>query len=292
MKAVARPARGMTLVIVLWIVAALSILVLGLVQSQRSELRLAGAARTQLLASAAGQGAIQIVVQQLLGGGKPVDRLTRVAVRYADRDIEVEVMPLTGLVDLNAAPEPLLAELFARAGGLDEGAARSLAAALVEYRQRRAVDGREGRLDAPEELLALPGARHDLFARIAPLVTTDSAGSGRVNALAAPADLLVVLARGNAELARRLADERDAGGVAIDTTRLEGAYIDATVSSRYRFTAHVPEPDGSRLAVLRDIDLRPAAEPGQAPWRILRSRSRRLVAAEGEALNAAAHVGG
>lgn len=278
MKPQQGPARGVTLIIVLWIVAALSILVLGLVQSQRTELRMAGAARAQLLSTAAGQAAIQLVVQRMSTRDAKVDRLTRLGMRYGEREVEVEVMPLTGLVDLNTAPEPLLVELFSKAGGVDEAAARELAGALLARRQQRLSDGRQVRLDAPEEVLSLPGAGHDLFARISPLVTTDSAGGGRVNALAAPADLLVVLARGNAEVARRIAEDRDAGVAAIDTTRLEGAFIDATVSNRYRFTAYVQEHDGSRTAVMRDIDLRPAAVPGHAPWQVLRARGWRVVA--------------
>ena len=279
MRTLARGARGVTLVIVLWIVAALTILVTGLVQAQRSELRLAGAARTQLLASAAGQAAVQLVAQQLAAATAPDPRLRRIVAEHGGRGIEVEVMPLNGLIDLNTAPGPLLEELFLRVGALDETAARNLTAALLARRQPAPPGGRDGRLEAPEELLALPGVDHDVFARIAPLVTTDAAGSGRVNALAAPAEVLVVLAGGNVELARRVADERDAGAVAADTTRLEAAYIDATVSSRYRLTAHVPEPDGSSMAVRVDIDLRPPAGPAQPPWRILRTRSQRLVGA-------------
>jgi general secretion pathway protein K len=285
-----RSTRGVTLVIVLWIVAALTILVAGLVQTQRSELRLAGAARLQLLAGAAGQGAIQLAVQNLLGSAKPPDRLTRQQVAYGGRDIVVEVMPLSGLVDLNTAPEALLAALFQQAGGQDEGAARALAAAAVERRQRPPAAGQPARFEMPEELLSLPGVDHDLFARLSPLVTTDSAGSGKVNAMAAPFEVLLVLARGNAELARRIADERDAGSAAIDTTRLEGAFIDATVSTRYRFTALVLEPDGSRLAVLREIDTR-FAPPGGPPWRTLRAGSRRIPAPQ-PVIVSALHVGG
>jgi general secretion pathway protein K len=279
MRPLRRGARGVTLVIVLWIVAALTILVTGLVQAQRSELRLAAAARAQLLSTAAGQAAMQIVAQQLAAATAPDARLRRALVEHAGRGIEVEVMPLNGLVDLNTAPGPLLEDLFLRAGGLDEGAARSLVAALLARRQPGPPGGRDGRFEAPEELLSLPGVDPDLFARLAPLVTTDAAGSGRVNALAAPAEVLVVLARGNVDLARRVADERDAGAVGADTTRLEATYTDATVSSRYRLTAHVPEPDGSRTAVRFDIDLRPPAAPGQPPWRVLRTRSQRLVGA-------------
>lgn len=270
----AHRARGVALIVVLWIVAALGVLVLGLVQAQRSELRLAGAARDQLLGAAVGQAAVQLAVQRQLNAGATADRLLRVPVTHGGLTVDVEVMPLSGLIDLNQAPETLLVALFVQAGGLDEAAARALSAALVARRQQKLPEGRDNRLEAPEELLALPGADYDLLARITSLVTTDSAGSGRVHPLAAPYGVLLVLARGSADIARRIAEDRDAGAATIDTTRLEGAYIDATVSSRYRFTAHVPATDGSRLVVERDIDLRPSRpdEAGQSPWLVLRAR--------------------
>ncbi|ODU10758.1 MAG: hypothetical protein ABS84_01940 [Rubrivivax sp. SCN 71-131] len=280
-----RAHRGVALIIVLWIVGALSVLVLGLVHAQRSELRLASAARELTRESAIGRAAIQLAAQlqraQRAQPSPPV-RLQRIAVSYGGRDVVVEVMPLTGLVDLNEAPLPLLAALFAQAGSLDEPAARALAAATLARREQRLPDGSDNRLQAVEELLSLPGVDYPLLARIAPLVTIDSAGSGRVNALAAPYEVLLVLARGRADIARRVADDRDAGHAGVDTTRLEAEYIDATVSSRYRFTAHVPADDGSRVLVQRDIDLRPAAPADravpleQAPWQTLRSRQWRV----------------
>lgn len=264
----AGPVRGVALVTVLWIVAALAVLVTGVVQAQRSELRLAGAGRASLTGEAAGQAAIHVVLQRMAGGAPRVDRLTRTAVDYDGRTIAVEVMPLTGLVDLNQASAPLLAALFRYAGGLDEPQARVLADALVE---RRAAAN--GLLDAPEELLALPGADYDLFARLAPFVTTGSRGSGRVHPLAAPVEVLLFLAGGNAAVAQRIADDRDAGVAAIDTTRLEASFIDATVSSRYRFTARVPMLDGATVLVQRDVDLvAPPASP--SPWLTLRASTR------------------
>lgn len=261
----------MALVAVLWIVAALSVLVTGVVQAQRAELRLAGAARASLLGDAAGQAAIYLVLQRLGGGAPHVDRLTRTVVRYGEQDLTVEVRPLTGLVDLNLAPAPLLAAFFARVGGADDGRASAIADALVA--RRSANGGASGLLSAPEELLSVPGVDYELFARIAGFVTTDSRGGGRINPLAAPIEVLSFLAPGNAALARRIADERDAGAVAIDTTRLEGAFIDATVSSRTRFTAHVPMPDGARVLVVRDIDTS-AAAGAAAPWQTLRASTR------------------
>lgn len=273
MKAASAPARGMTLVIVLWVVAALTILVAGLVRAQHGEMRLASAARSQLAAVAIGRAAIQRAAQEMAGATPPVARLVRRPAREAGVDLELEVMPLVGLIDLNSAPEPLLMALFQVGGGLAEEPARALTTALLQRRQA-AGPGRPARLDAPEELLALPGIDHDLFARIAPLLTTDSAGGGRVNPLAAPLPVLLVLANGDAALAQRIAGERDAGSVVIDTSRLESAYIDATVSSRYRITAQVPAPDGRRWAVALELDLHPG-DPGGPPWQTLRAASRR-----------------
>jgi general secretion pathway protein K len=264
----------MALVAVLWIVAALSVLVTGVVQAQRAELRMAGAARASLVGDAAGQAAIHLVLQRLGAGGQRIDRLTRTTVRYDGRDIAVEVMPLTGLVDLNRAAAPLLAAFLARTGAADESRARQIADAVVARRSAAGTPaGTSPLLAAPEELLSVPAVDYDLFARIADFVTTDSGGGGRVNPLAAPVEVLSFLALGDAALARRIADERDAGSVAIDTTRLEGTFIDATVSSRYRLTAHVPMADGARVLVLRDVDSL-AAPGGAAPWQTLRASTR------------------
>ncbi len=260
---------------VLWSTAALAVLVTGLVFAQRSELRLASAARGQVQAQAQGQAAVLLAVQQQVGVATPVDRLQRRAVHTADRVVEVTVMPLNGLIDLNTAPPSLLRDLLMVAGGLDEGVATALAAAIVERRQATA-GGRTRRLDAPEELLALPGFDLDLLARIADLVTTGAAGSGKVNPLCAPLEVLRVLARGNTVYAQRVAADRDAGAVTMDTTQFEAAHVDATVNNRYRFTAHVVQPDGRVVAVSRDIDARAAGEPGGPPWRVLRAATWRL----------------
>lgn len=264
-------ARGVALVAVLWIVAALSVLVIGVVQTQRDELRMASAARARLQAGAAGQAAIHLVVQGLLAAPNPPDRLVRLPVRYDDRDMVVEVLPLSGLVDINLAPAPLLARLFEVAGGRDAGQAGQLASAVIEARQARAA-GPLMRFMAPEELLSVPGVDYDLYARLALLVTADSRGGGRINPLAAPQDVLQLLARGDRAIADRIAKDRDTGLAAIDTTRLETAFIDAATSSRFRFSAQVALPDGSVAVIARDIDIS-AASDNDTPWRLLRAHA-------------------
>jgi general secretion pathway protein K len=263
--------RGVALVAVLWVVAALSILVTGLVQTQREEIRTASTARMRLQGDATGQGAIQLAVQALLARNQPQGRLARVRVPYDGVDVEVEVQPFSGLVDVNAAPAPLLAALFAVNGGVETAAAERLAAAVVALREAKPSEP-PPRFKAPEELLNVEGIHYDLYARLAHLVTTDSSGSGRINPLAASPDVLLLLAGGDRGIASRVAADRDADVPGLDTTRLQAAFIDSSVSSRLRFRALVPFPDGSRVVVVRDIDVSPVGE-GTSPWRTMRAHA-------------------
>jgi len=264
-----RGPRGAALVAVLWTVAALTVLVGGVVQAQRGELRMAQATRSQAAAAALGLAATHRVAQRMVGGALAVQRLIAVDQPVGPQTIAVEVMPLTGLIDLNAAPQELLALLFADAGVAD-------AAALA----RRLVDRRGGTAEAPpqpleteDELLQLQGLDHDVHARIAGFVTVGAGGAGRVNPLAAPVGVLRLLARGNDAVAARIAADRDSGLAAIDTTRLESAFMDTAVGSRFRCTARVTLGDGSTYAVSSDLDLTPGLG---APWRVLRTRVHRI----------------
>ena len=263
--------RGVALVAVLWVVAALSILVTGLVQTQRQEIRNAASARMRLQAEAVGQGAIALAVQRLMAQSQRPDRLSRTRTPYDGWDVLVEVQPLSGLVDINLAPEPLLAALFSVNGNIDSGAAQRLAAAVVALREAKPSEP-PPRFKAPEELLNVEGVGYDLYARLAHLVTTDSGGSGRINPLAASQEVLLLLAGGDQGLANQVAANRDADVAGMDTTRLQTAFTDNSASGRLRFRAEVPFPDGSRVAVVRDIDLSPVAE-GTAPWRTLRAHA-------------------
>ena len=264
--------RGVALIAVLWIVAALSIIVTGLVQAQRDEIRTVSTARQALEASALGNAAIQLVLQRLAASQEPVTRLSRIEVMYESRALTVEVMPLNGLIDPNRAPDGLLAALFSVAGGLDGARAAALAQAVAAA--RTAVAGARGpTFEAPEDLLQVPGIDYDLYARLARLLTTDAGGSGLVNAMAAPPEVLLVLAQGNAAEAARIAADRDALRPGIDTTRLNAAFLDASVSRRWRLQARVPMADGRVARVTRSVQLTPGPV-SPAPWRILQADQR------------------
>jgi general secretion pathway protein K len=261
------------LVAVLWIVAALSILVTGMVQAQRDEIRLVAAARQTVQGSALGNAAIQLVLQQIAGRVEPVSRMARIEVAYGGLAIPVQVIPLNGLIDLNRAPEQLLAAAFFIAGKVDPERAAVLAKTVIAARTAPAFSPARPRFESIEDLLQVPGVDFALYARLSSVITTDSTGGGRVNPMAAPESVLLVLSGGDAGRAARIAANRDSGGAGVDTTDLPAQFIDAAVSTRFRLVAQVPVPDGRRLLSSRMVEFRRVAPEG-VPWRIFQAEDR------------------
>lgn len=265
--------RGVALIAVLWIVAALSILVTGMVQAQRDEIRLVASARQTVEGSALGSAAVQLALQELVARDEPLRRLVRAEVRYAGQAIPVEVMPLNGLIDINQAQEPLLTALFTVAGGLEAAPAAALAKELIAARVPGPLLQRGPRFEAVEDLLQLPGVDFGLYARLSSLVTTDSLGRGRVNAMAAPEKVLLVLSGGDTGRAARIAANRDSGGTGVDTTDLPAQFLDSALTKRFRLVAQVSLPDGRRLLSTRFVETGRVASDG-VPWRIFHAEDR------------------
>ncbi len=268
-----RHAGGLALVAVLWIVAALTIMVMSMAQSVRQEVRAVSGARQAVVGEARGQAAIALVAQDLAARVDKPQRLFTLEANFRDVPMQVRVQPLNGLIDLNNAPAGLLTLLFQHAGDIDKSRATALALAAVAHRSALDARGRAIGFEAPEDLLRVPGFDYPLYARLAGLVTADLRGSGRVNALAAEADVLSVLADGNAARAASLMAERDAGRPGIDTTGLQADYLEGIAhTSRYLLQARVPLPGGAWLLVARTVDF--AATRSGVPWRILHSEHR------------------
>ena len=268
--------KGMALIAVLWLVAALSIMVMGLVHNLRGEARLAGQARQMAVAAGLGDAAIHIVLQEMMGRtlqGQKQQKLEVVPVTYGGQDIRVEILPISGLININGAGAPLLAQMFAVAG-LPQNAAQTLAQTIVDVRASRDAQGTARNFEAIEDLLQVPGIDYDLYAKIAPLLTADQMGGDRVNPLAAPESVLLVLAGGDAGKAASIGAQRSAGAVGIDTTGLMGEFIDSnSATQRFRLTARVPLADGAVAIVARSVNLTATVRDGM-PWHTYRFEQR------------------
>lgn len=238
--------RGMALVLVLWIVAAMAIFANSLGGVVRREAAIAGVARQTTEARAIGEAAIYQLLQRMALKPMDVREFTVVPVPVAGRIIEVAITPWSGLVNINDAPPALLSRLLSRAAGMDGGAADALAQAIV---QARLVSGGARPLrpawDAPEDLLQVPGMTYGILASIRDFIVPDSDGRGGVNPAASPESMRPWLEEGGVTLQQGIA------------------------SSRFSFIAKVPFDGAGDALVVRQVDLAGGGGPGSLPWVIL-----------------------
>lgn len=266
------PQSGMALIAVLWIVAALSVIVASMSRAARQEVRAVSSARQAVAGQALGLAAIQLVLQDMTSRSGRSQASTQVNTVFKDIEVRVKILPLTGLIDINNAPQALLAGLFVHAGGVQPRLAGDLAAAVAQARSARDARGRVIGFDATEDLLRVPGVDYTLYAKISALITADLTGSGRVSPAAAPPEVLAVLAAGNTSRAG-IAAQQGAGQPGVDITALNGEFIDSnTYTQRFQLQARVPLPDGSWLMVSRTVDL--SSGHNGLQWRVLHGDSR------------------
>ncbi len=270
MKTPGMAQRGVALIAVLWMVAAMGLIITGIVQAVRSEVRTAGLQRQTLVANALADAAILLALQNLQAQQKdPGNTLQVIPVQFEGLTSNVSVRPLNGLIDINNAPLPLLAEMYRHAGGLAPAAAQAMAQATVDTRQATGAKGTAQGFDAIEDLLRVPTMTYALYAKIIRLITADlKDGSGRVNALAAPLGVLQVLTGGDVSRAAILATQRNADPSVMDTSFLNPGLIEMTSSRSLRFQVQVALPGGDSLQkawnVYWDTDPRSGL-----PWRVL-----------------------
>ncbi|MDR0479687.1 MAG: general secretion pathway protein GspK [Burkholderiaceae bacterium] len=245
----------------LWIVAALSIMVLGLTQTVKQNIRVATMLRDQTAGQALGEAAIALALQQLTIQTSPMQGAGQIGVRYAGVDMAVTATPLNGWIPLNSAPAPMLAALLQTAGGLAPPQAQQMAQTLIDWRDGVpqtdiaspvSSGNQTRRFEAVEDLMLVPGMTYDLYARIAPLVTASNAGTSVVNAQAAPPDVAAALGGNTAFIAP----------------------TGAAQSNLFRLEAAVPLGTGKILHLTEDAALFGPGSGLLAPWHILRESSR------------------
>ncbi len=219
---------GVALAIVVWFIAGMSLLVAGIVAQARVDARMAQLHVARAKAVAAGDGAIQLMMVDLLtaqaeGGELPVGNY-----RLGDIEVRVSMVPSAGLVDLNSAPAEVLAALFGLVGGLGEEDARLLAQSVVE--SRGAGPGQGGaRFDAVEDLLRVPGASRALLDAVRDFIVAGGPGQGATDWALAPEALLQVLAKADPAQAEIARPRR--GGAAASYPRAASAQAAVTASA-------------------------------------------------------------
>jgi len=281
--------RGVALAVVIWFLAAMSILVAGIVYQARMDSRLTQLQVSQARAVAVADGAIQLALADMIRmerEGESVSRGTRAGVySLADARVTVGFTPVTGLVDLNMASEELLVALFAYGAGTGEKVAEELALNMIEWRSPAAAGGRtnpaqnpglselrHGRFQAVEDLMLVPGIGRDIFESIRDSVYVAQQGQAGVDWASAPASVLAILYGGDPDRARELIIERTVdSGPAVPPADLDMSYQQQQTSSLYRVDALV-QFDGESFLRRRWVDRRRQGGDG-LPWSFFRSEN-------------------
>jgi general secretion pathway protein K len=252
--------RGVALAIVVWFLAAMSLLVSGIVFQAKVDTRMAQLHIARAKAIAAGDGAIQLFLAELAAASNN-DRGARAALTreyvVGDRTVLVEVVPSAGLVNLQAASSKILAGLFHIRGQLDKGAAKTLADNVIKLRS-----GGSGiaRLSAIEDLLRVDGVNRTLFDRLRDLVAVGGGRGGRsVDWAFAPAPLLEV---------QKMVDP---GGIKEGARGGSAAQLGGSL----RLDAYVQ--DGGQTWLRRRWVKMGAGESGSLPWHFSRTEVPRVV---------------
>lgn len=207
-------ARGIALLIVLWMLALLSVIAGSLVFSSRTEILVADNITKLAKAEAAADAGVHKALYELLNS-PPTDPARwqgngqTHSLTLGDARLFITILDESAKIDINTPNEALLRNLFLSQGA-NESTAESLTDTILDWRDAdnfRRLHGAEkedyfaagrnygpanGNFESVEELRQVLGVTDDLYARLEPLITVFSGQSGINSAVASRGVLLAL----------------------------------------------------------------------------------------------------
>lgn len=273
MKACPGGQKGMALIAVLWLTAAMGLIIAGIVQEVRSEARSIGLQRDMLRGSTQADAALLLALQKIQADPtliKPA--IQAISVNFDGQPLLVDMTPLDGLIDINRAPIQLLTLMYQHAGQLDLQGAAALAQATIDSRLLKNGRGEAWEFESTEDLMRVSGMTYSTYAKIKNVVTTElPSGSGLVNPLAAPLATLELLLNGDQARASVFFAQRQASPNAPDTSFFNPELIQMEPSQSFNLQTNIILMNGDVLH--KHLNVQWTADPRSGlPWRILGSQ--------------------
>lgn len=282
-----RAERGVALAIVVWFIAGMSLLVAGIVSQAAVDTRLAQLHVARAKVSAAGDGAVQLMLAELVAGKLARSTLTSNPVtpyRVGEIEAVVSLVPTGGLIDLNAASPELLAALFSVAAGADESVAQRMADNVVNWRAA-AVQGSKkekasARFREVEDLLRVDGIGRTQLDAVRNYVVAGSTAQGGTDWLQASRPVLAVLEKMDpgkhaAYAQRKERKVQAAAGQPSQARGLRSGGDTAAAGAAYRADVVVRYAD--RTWLRRSWVTMEAGRSSLLPWRIVRIEAPRVI---------------
>ena len=253
-----RRQAGVALAIVVWFIAAMGLLVAGIVYQAKLETRAAQIHLAQAKIAAAGDGAIQLGLANLVSRNVS-DNTQRF--RLGDLEAMVYLTPSVGLIDLNRAPRELLSNLF-RAISIPSGEAEILADNVIQWRSP-SLAGPGHRIDSIESLLVIDGFDRVRIDALRDLVSSGLSGTGFFSPKHAPEAVRQIVGMQEEGVERR---PQGAGrGVPAALQRADAYRVDAVI-----------EYGGRRWLRRRWVRMGSASH-SDLPWQFTRTEAPRVL---------------
>jgi len=201
---------GAALVLVLWLVAALSLVVLASAHGIRQQTQNVGLGLARMRAEAVLDAAIALAAQRLTADKRLAAQYRVEYLVLGTHRVRLEVTPSGGLVDVNVASDALLEALLRGAGGVSPGEAATLVSRIHDYIDPDDVPGGVGGAEAAQyraagwpalprnsaledlsELQSVLGMTSALYETIAPYLGIN--GQQGIEIASAPASLIDAL---------------------------------------------------------------------------------------------------
>jgi len=160
--------RGVALVMVMWFVAAMAILVGGILASGKIDRQGTDAGVFSAKASALGDGAIKIGLAEFVAAaGEQQSQFKAQSIMIGEEQVLLKITNGAALVNLNSAPIEVMSQLLAQSSDLDPAEAQMMAEKTIAWREgldRFENDiGRPRQFLALEEILLVPGMSRATF---------------------------------------------------------------------------------------------------------------------------------
>lgn len=252
----------------------MSLLVAGIVSHARVDTRLAQLHVARAEVAAAGDGAIQLMLVELVAG-----RVTRRGgvltvpdrFRLGALEVAVEAVPTAGLVDLNSASAEILRALFGLAAGLDAAQAQTIADNVLQWRStapRAGAGAGMSRFNAVEDLLRVDGVNRSLLDAVRDYVAAGVSAQAGTSWPLAPDAVLAVMQQ---------ADPQRAASILQTRRQVEQAATGPTTTrGAFRVDARVTYGDQVWLR-RRWVAMASASGEDPLPWQVLRTETPRVL---------------
>ncbi len=149
--------------------AGLALMVTAMVGTSRLDTQMLYAQRDKLQSAAYFDGVAHLLLNEYGRGNRGVAAVSSVvfnqSVEFAGKRFEGSVYPLEGLLDVRVAPVNVIQSLFTNFGSLPADYARSLASAIVRYREQGSdtIGTSPVVIDGLDDLMAVPGMRREVL---------------------------------------------------------------------------------------------------------------------------------